>query len=442
MEKEPCERQLALRPEPVEIGAEFPALPRVIPHPTMSPRLRFPVLVSALALAFATAPLARAADRPSPNSQLPSSSAAQRPNILFIFADDQSYKTVGCYPESFPWVRTPHIDALAARGVRFHAAYLGSWCMPSRAALLTGRHPHGIESMRMARPYPSSAYDPAVARFWPAELRKHGYHTAQIGKWHTGTDSGWARDWDHQIVWNRPLHPENAGAYYERQLLGIDGQERWVDGYPADNYTDWAIDYIRGKTRTSAPAKPWFLWLCYGSIHGPSKPAARHKGKYAGAPVPEPKDLFPPRPGKPAYLELTQAWNRDTDGTAVIGRSGEAFGDTSGGGRQTFADFVHQMNECVPAVDEGVGRLMEALRETGQFENTIVIYSADQGFAMGEHGFRTKLGPWDTNYRSAMIIAQPGTIEAYLASSASMAVDRSAKLAPSPPGVMTWVPLT
>lgn len=332
--------------------------------------------------------------------------APKRPNILFIYADDQSYKTLGCYPEALPWVKTPHIDALAADGVRFHSAYLGSWCMPSRAALLTGRHPHGIESMRMATPYPASTYDPAVCRFWPAELRARGYHTAQIGKWHTGTDAGWGRDWDRQIVWNRPKHPENAGAYYERQLLAIDGKEQWVDGYPADNYTQWAVDYIRDGKR--AKDQPWFLWLCYGSIHGPSKPAARHLGRYADAPVPEPADLFPPRPGKPAYLNETQAWVRGADGTAVAGKSGEAFGDTSADKRQTFAGFVRQMNECVPAVDEGVGRLMATLRETGQLENTIVVYTADQGFGMGEHGFRTKLGPWDATYRSPLIMRVPG----------------------------------
>lgn len=73
----------------------------------------------------------------------------QQPNILFIFADDESYQTVGCYPESWPWVKTPNIDHLAATGIRFHAAYLGAWCMPSRATLLTGRQPHGIRSMRM-----------------------------------------------------------------------------------------------------------------------------------------------------------------------------------------------------------------------------------------------------------------------------------------------------
>src|SRR5258708_485468 len=119
------------------------------------------------------------------------------PNILFILADDESYKTVGCYPESWPWVQTPNIDALAASGVRFQGAYLGSWCMPSRAALLTGHWPHGIESMRMVGKYPDSTYDPQQGPFWPSVLRAHGYQTAQIGKSHTGEDAGWGRDWEY-----------------------------------------------------------------------------------------------------------------------------------------------------------------------------------------------------------------------------------------------------
>ena len=337
-------------------------------------------------------------------------SEKRRPNVLFIFADDQSYKTVGCYPESWPWVKTPAIDRLAAGGVRFEAAYLGAWCMPSRASILTGRHPHGIESMRMAAPYPASAYDAKQCPFWPAEMRRQGYQTAQIGKWHTGVDSGWGRDWDHQRVWNRPLHPENAGAYYERQVVAVDGQERWVDGYPADNYSQWAEEYIRGRNRETE--KPWFLWLCYGSIHGPSKPADRHRGRYAGVPVPRPADLFPPRPGKPAYLGLTQAWIRGENGEVFAGRSGETFGDASGRKGQGFEAFVQQMNECVPAIDEGVERLMRALQETGQLENTLVVYSADQGFGMGEHGFRTKLAPYDATVRSPLIVSMPGLTKA------------------------------
>jgi arylsulfatase A-like enzyme len=336
--------------------------------------------------------------------------APRRPNILFIFADDQSYKTVGCYPESWPWVRTPNIDALAKTGVRFHGAYLGAWCMPSRASLLTGRQPHGIQSMRMDGPYPGSTYDPKQCPFWPARFRTNGYHTAHIGKWHTGTDAGFGRDWDYQVVWNRPRHPENAGAYYERQLLAFNGEGRWQDGYPADNYTKWAVEYVKGTNRDKG--KPWFLWLCYGSIHGPSKPAPRHKGLYQDAKVPEPAHLLGPWPGKPAYLKNTLAWRKDASGRVVAGQSGEKIGDEAGGKGTGFTEWVRQVNECVPAIDEGVGELMAALKETGQLENTLVIYTADQGFAMGEHGLRMKIAPYDAAYRSPLIVSMPGTVAA------------------------------
>ena len=330
------------------------------------------------------------------------------PNILLIYTDDQSPKTVRCYPESWPWVRTPHIDALAASGVRFTSAYLGAWCMPSRATMLTGRLPHGIESMRMEGTYPGATYDSQQCPFWPRVFRERGYQTAQIGKWHTGHDAGFGRDWDYQIVWNRPKHPNNAGNYYDRQVLAFNGVERITAGYSTDNYTQWAADYIRGQHRDAA--KPWYLWLCYGGVHGPAHPAPRHVGIYRDAPVPTPADIFPPRPGKPAYLDLTQAWTRGPDGQPVMGKSGEKFGDDSAKQARTHADFVRQVNECALALDEGVGRVMAALRESGQLENTLVVFTADQGFSMGEHGFRTKLAPYDANFRSPLIISRPGTI--------------------------------
>jgi arylsulfatase A-like enzyme len=351
----------------------------------------------ALAWLFAPVPAVRAAE-------------PKAPNILLIYSDDQSYKTVGCYPESWPWVKTPNIDALAKSGVRFHGAYLGSWCMPSRASILTGHHPHGIESMRMEGDYPGSTYDPKQCPFWPALFRANGYHTAQIGKWHTGTDAGFGRDWDYQIVWNRPKHPDNAGAYYEKQLLAIDGKEQWVEGYPADNYTKWAVEYVKGAHRDRA--KPWVLWLCYGSVHGPSKPAARHKGLYKDVKVPEPVDLLGPWPGKPGYLADTLAWRKDKDGTIRAGSNGEKVGDEAGGKGTTYADWVRQVNECVPALDEGIGALVTALKESGQLENTLIIYTADQGFAMGEHGMRSKLAPYDASYRSPLIVSMPGVVAA------------------------------
>ena len=332
----------------------------------------------------------------------------KRPNILFIFTDDQSYKTVGCYPEALPGVRTPHMDALAASGVRFHAGYMGAWCMPSRATLLTGRQPHGVESMRMEGKYPASVYDPDKCRFWPKVFREKGYVTAQIGKWHTGVDAGTGRDWDWQIVWNRPKHPENAGNYYEKQLLSFNREERMVEGYSTDNYTKWACEFIKGGHRDKA--KPWYLWLCYGGVHGPTTPAKRHKGLHKDHEVPVPRDIFPPREGKPAYLDKTQSWSKGPDGQPIAGKSGETFGDDSKKRPKTHATFVRQVNDCVMSLDEGIGQVMAALKESGQLENTLVVYTADQGFAMGEHGFRTKLAPYDANYRSPLIVAMPGTL--------------------------------
>jgi arylsulfatase A-like enzyme len=194
--------------------------------------------------------------------------SAGRPNILFIYTDDHSYRTLSCYEHAETWARTPNMDQLAASGVRFTHAYIGSWCMPSRVTMLTGLHQYGAKSMRMEGAYPGSAYDPEQCPFWPAALRKSGYHTAHIGKWHSGVDAGFGRDWDHQIVWNRPKYPANSPNYYNDQLLSIDGGEaNVVPGYSTDNYTRWAVDYINGKKRDTT--KPWFLWLCYAGVHAP-----------------------------------------------------------------------------------------------------------------------------------------------------------------------------
>ena len=167
--------------------------------------------------------------------------------------------------------KTPTIDRLASEGVRFEYAYIGTWCMPSRATLLTGHHQFGGESMRMEGQYPGSAYDPEKCRFWPSVFRKNGYFTAQIGKWHTGVDTGYGRDWDFQIVWNRPKHPETSQHYYYDQPITYQGGEtKILERYSTDQYTDWATDFIKGNGRDSE--KPWYLWLCYEPCTVPTRP--------------------------------------------------------------------------------------------------------------------------------------------------------------------------
>ena len=334
---------------------------------------------------------------------------APRPNILFIYADDQSNKTLSCYPGAPSWVKTPNIDRLASRGVRFERCYLGAWCMPSRASLLTGHLQHGVQSMTMEGTYPGSSYDPAKCPFWPSIFRKQGYQTAQIGKWHTGTDTGYGRDWDYQIVWNRPKHPDNAGNYYKDQILTFNGEEKLTKGYSTDNYTDWAVDYIEGKHRD--PNKPWYLWLCYGAVHGPTTPAERHKGKLAGNQAPVPADILGPWPDKPAYLQDTKSWMQGPDGRPAMRKKAarkDNF-DTAEAGL-SFDKWIQQVNECNMAVDEGVGRVLKALEESGQLANTLVVYSADQGYGLGEHGFNQKTAPYDATIASALIVSRPGTL--------------------------------
>ena len=336
---------------------------------------------------------------------------SKRPNILFIYADDQSYKTLSCYGGGPDWVKTPNIDRLAASGIRFERGYLGAWCMPSRASLLTGRLQHAVMSMTMEGEYPGSKYDPEQCPFVPAQFRAQGYQTAQIGKWHTGTDTGFGRDWDYQIVWNRPKHPENAGNYYKDQILTFNGEERMTKGYSTDNYTDWAVEYLGGKNRD--PNKPFYLWLCYGAIHGPTTPAARHKGTLKGKAAPVPVDIVGPWPDKPAYLENTKAWMIGPDGKPAMANKAKKKGnfDSSEPGK-SYDAWVQQVNECMAAVDEGVGRVLEALKASGELENTLIVYTADQGDGLGEDGFNQKVAPYDATVASPLIVSWAGKVPA------------------------------
>jgi arylsulfatase A-like enzyme len=331
-------------------------------------------------------------------------SAAERPNILYIFTDDQSDRTVSSYERALPWVHTPNIDKLAASGVRFKSAYTGSWCMPSRATFLTGHLQYGVESMSMGGQYPSSSYDAEKCPFWMRTFKDAGYTTAQIGKWHTGVDAGFGRDWDFQIVWNRPKFPKNSGAYYYDQMLSFNGAEAvMTPGYSTDNYTKWAVEYLEGKGRDKE--KPWLLWMCYSATHGPFTPADRHKDTIPDeAEVPLPVDIFPPRPGKPEYVQLRKGYIKGADGKAYVhNRPGNGW---------EYSKGVKTYQETVMGLDEAVGTLMNTLKTTGQLENTLVIYTSDQGFAWGQHGFQHKVAPYDANIASPFIVSYPGVVPA------------------------------
>ena len=315
---------------------------------------------------------------------------ATRPNILYIFTDDQSIRSVGCYPEAHEWVKTPNIDRLAQEGVRFTHCYTGAWCMPWRATALTGKLQHGIESMRMVGSYPGSTYDHDKCPFWPEVFRKNGYYTGMIGKWHTGADTGHGRDWDYSAAWDH-TQPKIYGGYYKNQKISFNGAPpKSVGGYSTDNYTQYAVDFISERAKDTG--RPWYLWLCYDAVHGPYTAAKRHDGDYRDTKsVTVPKDIFPPRPTKPAYMKNYGKWKKGKDGNPV-----------------GLDSAVQKYNRAVRALDEGVGKVIETLRKTGQIDNTLIVFTSDQGFAWGQHGFKWKYAPYDANLRAPLIIRLPG----------------------------------
>lgn len=321
--------------------------------------------------------------------------AEPRPNILYIFTDDQSRRTVSAYPQADDWVRTPNIDALARSGMRFETCYTGASCQMSRAMMLTGRLQHAIQGVDTSR-YPACDYDPKLQPFWPANFRKQGYTTACIGKWHLGEDVGQGRDWDDSVIWDRCGPKENGSAYYYDTLVRYNGGQRVpLGGYSTDRYTELAVEYIRNRGR-GGDSKPWFLWLCYGGVHGPYTEAERHRERYADAPPATiPVDIFGPRPTKPKHLIDYTVWSKDEHGLP-----------------KDFDKQVKKYNRAAAALDEGVGKLMAALKATGQLENTLVVYTSDQGFAWGQHGCREKWMAYDANIAAPLIFSWPEHISA------------------------------
>ena len=236
---------------------------------------------------------------------------------------------------------------------------------------------------------PGSVYDSTKSPLWPAEFRKKGYQTAQVGKWHTGTDNGYGRDWDFQKVWNRPAFPENSGNYFKEQLIQTNGEKAvMTQGYSTDNYTKWAEEYIRGG-HGKKKDKPFI----FGSVtvrFMALYTAPRHLEEYPEVRVKVPADIYPPRIGKPKYSREKEQWVKGENGLPVL--KNKRFS-----GRTVSGKFIHgtdlhslerQYHQGVLAIDEGVGKLIKALKDTGQYENTLIVFGADQGIAWGKRDSR------------------------------------------------------
>jgi arylsulfatase A-like enzyme len=315
--------------------------------------------------------------------------AATPPNVLFILCDDIRPWAVGCYGSEH--VRTPHIDALAAAGVRFANGFCTtSLCSPSRASILTGlyAHRHGVRD--------NFTELPEQLPHWPAQLRTQGYATAYLGKWHMGEHNDAPRpgfDWF--------VTHQGQGKYFGTEW-NVNGTERVeTPGYYTMVVTDWCVDWLRRQ-----PAgQPWALCLGHKAPHSFYFPEPKYEHAFETIRVPYPTSAFR-LDGKPDWIQ-----ERLTTWHGIYGPLFEwrkDFPDTSPEGVVDFERMVRAYWGTILSVDDSVGRLVEFLRETGQLENTLIVFMGDNGLLEGEHGMVDKRTMHEPSIRIPIIARGPG----------------------------------
>jgi arylsulfatase A-like enzyme len=361
-----------------------------------------------------------------------SASAAERPNILFIFADDHSLQAIGAYRtrlQSFVNRHnlTPHLNRLAADGAVFERSYCcNSLCGPSRAAVLTGLHSHLNGFINNSSTFDGSQWTVAKA------LQSAGYQTAIVGKWHlVSTPTGF----DHWEIL------PGQGNYYNPNFITPAGNAR-RPGYVTDLIGDAAIGFLRARDRS----KPFFLMCHHKAPHRPWMPPARYLSLLEHDTVPEPDTLFDDYAGRatPASEQLMEIGRDMTMASdlkvrpPLVGASGlagefgrmddaqksawdaayvprnEAFERLGLSGRELtrwkYQAYMKDYLRCVKAVDDNVGRVLDELEAQGIADRTVVIYSSDQGFYNGEHGWFDKRWMYEESLSMPFLIRWPGQV--------------------------------
>ena len=308
-------------------------------------------------------------------------SADQRPNIVLIMADDLGYSDVGCYGGE---IETPHLDALAAGGLRFTQFYNTSRCCPTRAALLTGLYPHQAGIGHMGGDDGLPAYrgflnDQCLTL--AEALRPAGYTTLATGKWHVGAKQGqWPLDRGFDRYWGTP---NGGGVYFKdalqlrREVFFLSDNERVElpdDAYVTDLFTSQAIEFIK-QSRSDEQRKPFFLYLPHIAPHWPLQAKAEDIAKYRGRFDNGWDDVRRRRFARQQEMGIMPA-------TAQLsGRDpqADAWDEKSAAERQELARRMEIYAAQVDCIDQNLGRLIATLKELGEFDNTLILFLSDNG---------------------------------------------------------------
>ena len=323
--------------------------------------------------------------------------AASPPNIVFVLVDDLRFDGMGFLN---PTLQTPHIDALAAGGMYLpNAVVTTSLCSPSRATILTGQSTrnHGIVD--------NNSSSEAGLRFFPQYLQQAGYQTAFIGKWHMGRDDDNPRTgFDHWVSFKgqgfyNPTDriPSDEVARGVRHQLNVDGKLVDQQGYITDELTDYALDWLSHL----GDDRPFFLYLSHKAVHSNATPAPRHQEQYTEVdiPVPDPEaDQGAAGAGKPMWVQNQRnSWH----GVDFMYHSSQA-----------IADYSARYYATLSSVDDGIGRLVAALRARGQLDNSLIVFYSDNGFLFGDHGLIDKRNAYEPSVRVPMVVFAPGLVAA------------------------------
>ncbi len=320
----------------------------------------------------------------------------KKPNFLFILVDDQPHDAVG-FSERYPFLKTPNIDKLASEGVNVKNFFVTqSICSPSRASFLTGTYPH-IHGVNQNNKYVDPDWDTYAP--YSVHLQKNGYETAHIGKIHMAHKRGKKHIRPGFNYWFSFI---GQGQYFNPNVNdnGIETQE---EGYITDILTKKTIDWLVNKRDSN---KPFSLNLWHKAVHEKHLPAPRHKDLFKNEKLPEPpydthKETFK---GKPEWQRRKTFGFRWKEGDIIPDELNEK--------RWPINKFKNmQLLRSLIAVDESLGKVIETLEKIGELENTVIIYSSDNGYFMGEHTFKDKRLAYENSIRVPMIIRYPRLIK-------------------------------
>ncbi|MFV0591560.1 MAG: sulfatase [Draconibacterium sp.] len=347
----------------------------------------------------------------------------ERPNILYIMTDDHSYQTISAYDNRL--IQTPNIDRLASDGIIFQNSFVGnSICAPSRATLLTGKHTH-----KNGQVDNSVTFDGSQVTF-PKLLQGAGYQTALIGKWHLRSDPTGFDYWS--------ILP-GQGQYYNPDFIEM-GKTKRYEGYCTTLTTDFGIDWIDKRDQQ----KPFCLLLHYKAVHRTWEPDTADLVEFKDKTYPVPDNFFDDYQGRRAATEQKMSVReKDMDirydlkmedenipsRFPKMGHTGRMNDEQKQAWEKFYTPITKDFLEknptgdslslwkyqrymrdylaCVRSLDDNIGRLLDYLKEKGLDKNTLIVYTSDQGFYMGEHGWFDKRFMYEQSLRTPLLMHLP-----------------------------------